>query len=98
MLRTLLLSLVVLALGACGFQLRQEVALPAEFARMRVETVDPFSPLGRGFLTGRFRSIDDLEPNEKASGLIAKAPVHTPVLSRPSVCRSSSDRREASRR
>jgi len=47
MLRTLLLSLVVLALGACGFQLRQEVALPPEFARMRVETVDPFSPLGR---------------------------------------------------
>jgi aryl-alcohol dehydrogenase-like predicted oxidoreductase len=23
-----------------------------------------YSPLGRGFLTGRFRSIDDLEPND----------------------------------
>jgi aryl-alcohol dehydrogenase-like predicted oxidoreductase len=24
----------------------------------------PYSPLGRGFLTGRFRSIEDLEPND----------------------------------
>jgi aryl-alcohol dehydrogenase-like predicted oxidoreductase len=24
----------------------------------------PYSPLGRGFLTGRFRTIDDLEPND----------------------------------
>ena len=75
MLRTLLLSLVVLALGACGFQLRQEVALPAEFARMRVETVDPFSPLGRDLARALQRAGVVLVEDADAPAALLRIPV-----------------------
>lgn len=44
LLRTLLV-LGLLALSACGFRLRGEIALPPELGRIRVQVVDPFSPL-----------------------------------------------------
>lgn len=47
MLRPLLVFVLVVVLAGCGFQLRQEVNLPAEYARLRLEMADPFSPLGR---------------------------------------------------
>jgi LPS-assembly lipoprotein len=45
--RTLLFALSLVLLSGCGFQLRQPIALPATLASMRVETVDPYSPLQR---------------------------------------------------
>jgi LPS-assembly lipoprotein len=45
--RTPLLTLVLLLLSACGFQLRQAIDLPPTLATIRVETVDPYSPLQR---------------------------------------------------
>jgi LPS-assembly lipoprotein len=43
----LLPVLLVLSLAACGFQLRKPFVLPAELSPIRVEAVDPFSPLQR---------------------------------------------------
>lgn len=45
--RTLPIVLSLVLLSGCGFQLRQPIALPAALASMRVETVDPYSPLQR---------------------------------------------------
>jgi outer membrane lipopolysaccharide assembly protein LptE/RlpB len=45
--RTLLLALAIAGLAACGFKLRQEITLPATLATLRVEVVDPYSPLQR---------------------------------------------------
>ena len=73
MLRTLLLSLVLLALGACGFQLRQDVALPAEYARLRLEAVDPFSPLGRDLARALARAGATLV--EDADAAVLRVPV-----------------------
>lgn len=39
--------LLSFALTGCGFQLRQEVNLPANLMTLRVETVDTYSPLQR---------------------------------------------------
>jgi len=39
--------LIVLLLSACGFQLRQDLVLPATMSPIRVEVVDSFSPLQR---------------------------------------------------
>ena len=39
--------LLVLSVSACGFHLRQPVALPANLSTMRIEGVDPYSPLQR---------------------------------------------------
>ena len=48
MLSRWLLSVLVLGLlGACGFQLRKELALPAALASIRVETPDPNGALQR---------------------------------------------------
>lgn len=44
--RVLTLVLVLL-LSACGFQLRQQIALPAHLAAIRVAGADPYSPLQR---------------------------------------------------
>ncbi|MCK7595181.1 LPS assembly lipoprotein LptE [Pseudomarimonas salicorniae] len=45
--RLLVLLLLCMALAACGFQLRQELALPAGLDAIRVETGDPYGPLQR---------------------------------------------------
>jgi LPS-assembly lipoprotein len=39
--------LLTLLLAACGFQLREDVTLPPELTRLRLEVADEFSPLGR---------------------------------------------------
>ena len=43
----LLAVLLVLSLSACGFQLRKPFELPQNLSPIRVEVVDPFSPLQR---------------------------------------------------
>lgn len=45
--RAALLLALCLALGACGFQLRRELALPAGLDAIRVETGDPYGALQR---------------------------------------------------
>jgi LPS-assembly lipoprotein len=45
--RVLLPLSFALVLAGCGFALRQELTLPATLATLRVETVDPYSPLQR---------------------------------------------------
>lgn len=47
MLRTAAALALTLLLAACGFQLRQDVALPPELSPLRLELADEFSPLGR---------------------------------------------------
>ncbi len=43
----LLALLLVLTLSACGFQPRKPFVLPPELSPLRIEVVDPFSPLQR---------------------------------------------------
>jgi LPS-assembly lipoprotein len=73
MLRTLLLSLLVATLAGCGFQLRQEASLPPEFSRLRLETVDPFSPLGRDL--GRALERAGVELTEAPGAAVLRVPV-----------------------
>lgn len=47
MLRIAAIAVVVLALSACGFQLRGEAKLPADLQRVNVAVSDAFSPLKR---------------------------------------------------
>lgn len=47
MIRAALLLALCVALAACGFQLRRELALPAGLDAIRVETGDAFGPLQR---------------------------------------------------
>lgn len=44
--RLLLIAVVALALSACGFHLRDGVALPSDLGPVRVVTSDPYSALG----------------------------------------------------
>lgn len=46
--RQLLLLFLLVAVSACGFQLRRELALPPALSTLRLELVDPYAPLGRG--------------------------------------------------
>ena len=43
-------------LSACGFQLRQEIALPASLSTIRVDIADPYSPLLRNIEASLRRS------------------------------------------
>ena len=45
--RHLLLLILASALTGCGFQLRDEVALPEALQRVRIDTPDRYSPLAR---------------------------------------------------
>lgn len=42
-----ILMLVLLSLGACGFHLREAIALPDAMQELRIEVADPFSPMGQ---------------------------------------------------
>ncbi len=42
-----LIAVVPFLLAACGFQLREEVRLPAGMQRVHIEGAEPVSPLGR---------------------------------------------------
>lgn len=43
----LLPALIAALLAGCGFELRDEVALPSSLARVRIDSPDPYAPLER---------------------------------------------------
>ena len=45
--KRLALASIVLLLSACGFKLRQDIALPANLSTLRVDVADTYSPLQR---------------------------------------------------
>ena len=45
--RLLLAALLLSCLSGCGFQLRQDITLPANLATVRVDVADTYSPLQR---------------------------------------------------
>lgn len=45
--RALSLATIALAVTACGFRLREEIALPPSLQRVTLEVADEFSPLAR---------------------------------------------------
>jgi LPS-assembly lipoprotein len=45
--RSIAITVTLLALSACGFHMRGEVVLPAGLQRVNVQISDPFSPLKR---------------------------------------------------
>src|SRR5688572_19600909 len=59
---------LVLALSACGFQLREQVDLPARLASLRIEGVDPYSPLQRNLELALRRAGAQLAETAGASG------------------------------
>ena len=46
------LTLAVLALSACGFHLRNKIALPADLGPVQVTSTTPYSPLAESLATG----------------------------------------------
>lgn len=69
-------ALLLLALlTACGFQLRQEVTLPPEFSRLRLEMADTFSPLGRDLGQALQRGGATLLPPGAADAAVLRVPV-----------------------
>ena len=55
-LQSLLLATLTLALTACGFALREELALPPALQKLRLDVADPFSPLERDLAAALARS------------------------------------------
>ncbi|HEY5970565.1 MAG TPA: LPS assembly lipoprotein LptE [Pseudoxanthomonas sp.] len=51
-LRLLAVSFLVAALSACGFHLRNSIALPADLGPVRVVSTTPYSPLGDALVKG----------------------------------------------
>jgi LPS-assembly lipoprotein len=67
-LRSLLVCASVLALSACGFQMRGEAKLPAGMQRVYVQTSDPFSPLKHDLEAALTRSGAKIE-NHAGDGI-----------------------------
>ena len=63
------LLLLLLALAACGFQLRQDIALPPAYERIQLETVDPFSALGQDLGNALVRAGATLVEGERSAVL-----------------------------
>ncbi|MFY2765292.1 LPS assembly lipoprotein LptE [Arenimonas sp. MALMAid1274] len=56
MARVLVLVCLVVALSACGFRPRASLALATELGPVKVQTADPYSPLGQGLSTALARA------------------------------------------
>jgi len=56
LLQTLVLVVVAATMGACGFRLRADVALPPAMQTLRLEVADSFSPLQRNLAAALTRS------------------------------------------
>ena len=67
--RVLVLALL-LALSACGFQLREQVDLPASLSSLRIEGVDPYSPLQRNLELALRRAGANLVETAEGSGVL----------------------------
>jgi LPS-assembly lipoprotein len=68
--------LVALALAACGFRLREEVALPAGFERVALDVADPFSPLARDLEAALERAGASIVPKDAEGAGIVRIPVN----------------------
>jgi LPS-assembly lipoprotein len=69
-LNRLLVPVLVLTLSACGFQLREQVDLPARLASLRIEGVDPYSPLQRNLELALRRSGARLAETAEGNGVL----------------------------
>ena len=56
MARVLVLVCLIVALSACGFRPRSSLALATELGPVKVQTADPYSPLGQGLSTALSRA------------------------------------------
>lgn len=76
------IAIVVLALSACGFQLRGEAQLPADLQRVHVAVSDPFSPLKRDVEAALARSGATVEsaPGEHVAQVTLSAVSLGPVV------------------
>lgn len=73
--RALLLSIVLLALGGCGFHLRGEAKIAPALARLRVDPVDVNSPLKRDLEAALARSGVTLVAAGATDAAVIKLPV-----------------------
>lgn len=82
MLRIAAIAAVVLALSACGFQLRGEAKLPADLLRVHVAVSDPFSPLRRDVEAALARSGATVEsaPGEHVAEITLSAVSLAPIV------------------
>jgi LPS-assembly lipoprotein len=82
MLRIAAIAAIVLALSACGFQLRGEAKLPADMQRVHVAVSDAFSPLKRDVEAALARSGATVEsaPGEHIAEITLSAVSLAPVV------------------
>lgn len=82
MLRIAAIAVVVLALSACGFQLRGEAKLPADLQRVNVAVSDAFSPLKRDVEAALARSGATVEnaPGDHIAEITLSAVSLAPVV------------------
>jgi LPS-assembly lipoprotein len=82
MLRIAVIAAIVLALSACGFQLRGEAKLPADMQRVHVAVSDAFSPLKRDVEAALARSGATVEsaPGEHIAEITLSAVSLAPVV------------------
>ena len=82
MLRIAAIAAIVLALSACGFQLRGEAKLPADMQRVHVAVSDAFSPLKRDVEAALARSGATVEsaPGEHVAEITLSAVTLAPVV------------------
>jgi LPS-assembly lipoprotein len=82
MLRIAVIAAIVLALSACGFQLRGEAKLPADMQRVHVAVSDAFSPLKRDVEAALARSGATVEsaPGEHVAEITLSAVALAPVV------------------
>ena len=66
----ILALLLTIGLTACGFQLRQPIALPANLSTLRIEGVDPYSPLQRNLEQALKRSGATLVETANAAAVL----------------------------
>lgn len=70
---------LMLCLSACGFQLREQAALPDALREVRVEVADPFSPIGQEL--GRALQRAGATLHEDAADKVAVLRIHVDALS-----------------
>lgn len=82
MLRIAAIAAVVLALSACGFQLRGEAKLSADLQRVHLAVSDPFSPLRRDVEAALTRSGATMEsaPGKHVAEITLSAVSLAPVV------------------
>jgi LPS-assembly lipoprotein len=68
--RRLLVALSALVLSACGFQLRDEIALPASLATVHVAVADTYSPLQRNLEQAMRRAGASVTPQAQGAAVL----------------------------